>query len=250
MITHLLAVVIAAGLAVGNSDSPSPQEEQLEKAARAYRIQVYDTFHLDRAEYDRRRAEWTRLEAAWQTAGKPDRELPAIVSWLATATAQSQPESIGPLPDAPIVTADPQTQPKNANARQVVVPKNSDDARAVGGSEPKPEQPTKPSAAEKAPVANVDPATSAPIEQPSSNNAATPVGATTAVEQPAPDEKPAEKETAAPESSAPTPSPPTTGDGADQGRPATTGWLHSLGEELGQDLNSLGVTLAWKRESK
>jgi hypothetical protein len=250
MVTHLLAVVIAAGLPVGNSDS-RPQEEQLERAARAYRIQVYDTFHLDRAEYDQRRAEWTRLEAAWQTAGKPNRDLPALLNWLAAATAQSQPESIGSLPAPPVIAVDPQTHPKNADARQVVLPKSGDGTPAVSGTEPKPEQPTKLNAAETAPVAEAKPASSAPIDQPSSNKTATPVATTATVEQPALDEKPAEKEPAAPELSAPTPTLPATGDGADQGRPSVnSGWLHSLGEELGQNLNNLGLTLAWKRESK
>jgi hypothetical protein len=251
MVTHLLAVVIAAGLAVGNSDSRSPQEVQLEQAARAYRIQVYDTFHLDRAEYDQRRAEWTRLEAAWQTAGKPNRELPALLNWLAAATAQSQPESIGSLPAAPVIAVDPQTHPKNADARQVVLPKSTDGTPEVSGTEPKPEQPKTTVSAEKPSVAEVKPDSLAPVEQLNANKTATPVGATTTLEQPALDEKPAEREPAAPEPSAPAPTPPSTESGADQGRPpANSGWLHSLGEELGQDLNNLGLTLAWKRESK
>src|SRR5260221_7808164 len=75
--------------------------DALEQAARDYRIQVYDTFHSDRPEFDRRRAEWRQLEQSWEAAAKPDRDVPALLDWLAEATVQSQSDSIGDLPEAP-----------------------------------------------------------------------------------------------------------------------------------------------------
>src|SRR5262245_42280128 len=74
MLTHLLAAVMAAGVSAGSFETPTADEPALERAARQYRIQVYETFHLDRPEFDARRAEWDRLLEAWHTAGKPTRE--------------------------------------------------------------------------------------------------------------------------------------------------------------------------------
>jgi hypothetical protein len=150
-----------------------------------------------------------------------------------------------------MIAADPQTHPKNAGAWQVVLPRSSDGTPAVSGTEPKQEPPKATVSAEKTPAADAKPDSFTPVEQPSSNKAETPVATTTTLEQPAHDEKPAEKAPAAPQPPAPAPIPPANVDDADQGRPAAaTGWLHSLGKELGEDLNGLGVTLAWKRESK
>jgi hypothetical protein len=104
MMTHFLAVVLATGFS-GDSSAISSGEQSVEDAARAYRIQVYQTFHLDREEFDRRRAEWHRLEQAWIAAGKPDSNTPLLVDWLEEAKEQSAPDAIGPLPELPKITA-------------------------------------------------------------------------------------------------------------------------------------------------
>jgi len=108
MMTHLLAAVLATGLS-GTDSAASTGEASVEDAARAFRIQVYQTFRLDRDEFDRRRAEWHRLEQAWIAAGKPDSEAHLLVNWLEEATEQSKSDSTGPLPELPKIAVTPKT---------------------------------------------------------------------------------------------------------------------------------------------
>ena len=89
---HLLAFVLVGGMAVGDADGKVPagklpppataSDLQLEKAARDYRIQTYETFHKDRAEYDRRQAEAASVQKAWTDAGENDEEQPKLIDWL------------------------------------------------------------------------------------------------------------------------------------------------------------------------
>jgi hypothetical protein len=105
MLTHLLAGLIVSGVTVGNVKLAMPEDESLQDAARLYRIQVYNTFRLDRPEFDRRHEQWVRLSVAWEEADKPKRDLPALLHWLEVATANSRPESIAPLPELPRIVA-------------------------------------------------------------------------------------------------------------------------------------------------
>lgn len=222
MVTHLLAAVMAAGLAVG-AESASAGGASLEDAARDYRIRVYETFRLDRPEFDRRRAEWRQLEQSWEAAGKPDRDVPALLDWLAEAAAQSQTDSIGPLPEAPKIVA------------EVKLP-------AVG-------QVAKPVTTEKPATADAKPSRDAAANEPDTTPSATPVSSRNTLDNPALEEK--KPDETAPVSTPIVPDPEAKDDAAKRPTaPAGAAWFHDLGQELGEDLNSLGLTLAWKREAK
>jgi hypothetical protein len=227
MVTHLLAVVMATGLAVG-AESASAGRSSLEDAARDYRIQVYETFRLDRPEFDRRRAEWRQLEQSWEAAGKPDRDMPALLDWLAEATDQSQSDSIGDLPEAPKIVAEVKKLP------------------AVG-------QVAKPATAEKSDssAANAKPSPDASANEPGKTTPnATPVSSRNTLNNPAVEEKKSDETAPV---SAPIVPEPEAKDDVSKRPTASAGaaaWLHNLGHELGEDLNSFGLTLAWKREAK
>jgi hypothetical protein len=75
--------------------------EALEAAARQYRVAVYETYRLDRAEYDRRRAAADELQARWREAGGRKEELTAVLKWLERATYLSRPEVRQSLPALP-----------------------------------------------------------------------------------------------------------------------------------------------------
>jgi hypothetical protein len=227
MVTHLLASVMAAGLAVGAESTPAGRSS-LEDAARDYRIQVYETFRSDRPEFDRRRAEWRQLEQSWEAAGKPDRDMPALLDWLSDATAQSQNDSIGELPEAPKIVAEVKVPAVGKAAKTVTSEKTGSSASA--GAKPSPD-------------AAVD-------ELDKTTPSATPVSSRNTLDSPALEEK-------KPDETAPVATPivpdPEAKDDAAKRPTAPTGaatWLHNLGHELGQDLNSFGLTLAWKREAK
>jgi len=108
------------GMAVGDADGKVPTgklppqatsgDSQLEKAARDCRIQIYESFHKDRAEYDRRQAEAASVQKAWSDAGENDEERPKLIDWLESATAHSRTEAIGELPPVPKFTVVVQTK--------------------------------------------------------------------------------------------------------------------------------------------
>jgi hypothetical protein len=66
--------------------APVATEQDLENAARHYRIGVYQTFREQRGEFDRRNAELAQRVGAWQRAGKPAGELDALVAWVRETT--------------------------------------------------------------------------------------------------------------------------------------------------------------------
>jgi hypothetical protein len=118
MTTYFLAAVLASGMAVGVDSPPPAAGEALELAARNYRIQVYETFHSDRAEYDRRIALWNQLESQWRDAGEPSDEQFNLIFWLVGATTQSRPDAVGPLPEPPRFAARlPQQKPIPSTAQ-------------------------------------------------------------------------------------------------------------------------------------
>jgi len=73
----------------------------VEHLARIYRIRVYQTFRQQRPEHDRRRAAWYRVLAAWKAAGSPPHQRHELIAWLETATRNSTPGSLAPLPQIP-----------------------------------------------------------------------------------------------------------------------------------------------------
>ena len=73
----------------------------LERLALGYRIHVYHTFHADRAEFQRRRDAWRRLEQQWRDRGSPPRQEPLLREWLVAAIRASRAGATGPLPPEP-----------------------------------------------------------------------------------------------------------------------------------------------------
>jgi hypothetical protein len=117
---HLLALVLVGGIAANVADGKAPlgkvpppataEDLRLEKAARDCRIQIYESFHNDRAEYDRRQAEAASVEKAWSDAGASDEEQYKLIDWLESATTRSRTDAIGELPPMPKFTVVVQTK--------------------------------------------------------------------------------------------------------------------------------------------
>ncbi len=116
--TMLLLAPLSDKLGVALAAENRPAEtldsrsaEKLDAAARDFRIKVYLTFHQYRAEHDRRRAAWDRVEAAWKAAGSPADQFGTLVGWLSAATRASTRGSVGPLPEIPSFDRPPVKQP-------------------------------------------------------------------------------------------------------------------------------------------
>lgn len=76
----------------------------IQRAARQYRMQLYHSFRLDRAEYDRRRAAWDQVLAAWEVAGSRADQRRLLLAWLQAAIKSASPETAGPTPAIPQFT--------------------------------------------------------------------------------------------------------------------------------------------------
>ncbi len=211
MLMPLLAAVMAAGLSGSSTETPATDEPALERAARTYRVQVYDTFHADREEFDRRRAAWDQMKDAWEAAGRQARDVPELIRWLETATNRSLPDLIEPVPELPAIAT---------GLRKAVDSKPSVSTRETNGEELSQTAPAKP---------------------------ATPVSSKATFDRPRADEsKPAGRPIATPPPAAAEPT-----DSSDATKPAgAASWVHDLGQVFGEDMNDLAITLAWKRESK
>lgn len=83
------------------AESTPPARDDLERAARDYRIAVYNTFRQNRPEFERRNAAWRKLLADWKANGAKAEHLPQLRAWLDTATAASRAGHVMPLPPRP-----------------------------------------------------------------------------------------------------------------------------------------------------
>ena len=63
-------------------------------------MQVFETFHTDRQEYDRRLSIGNRMIQQWRSRGAPTDEGTALVDWFTRASAVSKPGAVGRLPDS------------------------------------------------------------------------------------------------------------------------------------------------------
>jgi hypothetical protein len=239
MLTHLLAAVMAAGITSDSFEASPSDELTLEHAARAYKIQVYNTFRLDRPEFNARRAEWDRLHEAWQTASKPTREIPKLIEWLDRAKTFSLPDSIEPLPEPPVIVADPRENLKNLSFWGHFF-QHRNAAAATGGN-------NNSSDVTKTDI-SVGPANEPPAldDEPNSVKPATPVSSKAARDRSWLDEKKSSEPKVRPA----TPEPTDSSDAQPTKPAGGATWLHSLGQDFGEDLNSLAITLAWKRETR
>src|SRR4051812_10671633 len=82
-------IAISAAPSAQSADK-QPHDSPLEAAARRFRIQIYDTYRLDRAEFDRRRAAWTTVESKFREAGSRPHDHAMLLDWLEQASYQSR----------------------------------------------------------------------------------------------------------------------------------------------------------------
>ena len=141
---------------------------------------------------------------------------------------QSQSDSIGELPEAPKIVAEVKV-PAIGKATKIAT-NEKPDSSASADAKPSPD----------AAVNELD--KTAP--------SATPVSSRNTLDAPALEEK--KPDETAPVATPIVPDPEAKDDAAKQPAAAAgaASWLHNLGHEIGEDLNSFGLTLAWKREAK
>src|SRR5688572_4398217 len=113
MVTCVLSAALAVGSAVApeassakvnvtfNTTPAANQDGALEAAVRRFRMQIYNTYGSDRAEFERRRAVWEEVQTRWRKVGSPEEGKKILLMWLHYAAYQSQANVRGPLPAAP-----------------------------------------------------------------------------------------------------------------------------------------------------
>lgn len=94
-------MILLAGLVWAAPDAPANQELSVERAARQFRINVYDTYRNDRPTYDRLRATGDELLSKWEDAGHPIRHHDEVVGWYQNAWTDESAVSMA-LPDLPL----------------------------------------------------------------------------------------------------------------------------------------------------
>ena len=77
------------------------EQRAVEQLAAEYRVQVYDTFHKDREEFDRRRDNWLELEYRWKQNANPEHYRGELIEWLTAARDNSTDGNINELPTWP-----------------------------------------------------------------------------------------------------------------------------------------------------
>lgn len=132
----MFSTLLAAALAVSSAppapanDLPTAEDRALAAAARDFRIQTYNTFRLDRPEFNRRRAAWNKLHDQWVESGRKAEDRQRLLTWLDRATHASRPDSVGPLPEfaspEAVAAQDPPTLQRKSVAAEV-------DAQATTG---------------------------------------------------------------------------------------------------------------------
>ena len=108
----------------------------IEHKARVYRIQVYQTFLRQRAELERRRAAWDEVLNSWKASGSPADECHKLIDWLWTATRNSTPSSLAPLPEPPSFGQDQLPDVDSAEPNDAESEEPSGDMIVEPGEEP------------------------------------------------------------------------------------------------------------------
>lgn len=133
-------MTLLAGFVSATVNTPASEELSVERAARQYRIHVYDTYRTDREAYDRFRKNGDELLETWRIAGQPGKHRDEVVGWYRDASTNSLATSLPPLPDLPVrlspepeatVDADlfssPETEPTSVFQTLTALPIESDD---------------------------------------------------------------------------------------------------------------------------
>ena len=87
--TLILSAVFAAPPSASGNREPT-LDVAVEKAAREFRIQVYESFRETRDEHDARRALGNELLTTWNKARQPARHREAVLRWFEEAKRSSQ----------------------------------------------------------------------------------------------------------------------------------------------------------------
>lgn len=113
----MLQILFFVALFSGTADSEIDRHESapidVERAARDYRIQIYETFRLDRPEYDLRREAGDRLLEDFRAAGSPADKRQDVLDWFVDAAVLSRPDETETLPELPSLPA-----PQKGNVAQ------------------------------------------------------------------------------------------------------------------------------------
>ena len=97
--THYL---ICAALFLGSAEATETNSrEDVNRAARTYRIHIYETYRLNRKEYDVRRAAADKLSKWWEDAGNPEEYQQVVQSWFEEALHSGSDQFVLQLPELP-----------------------------------------------------------------------------------------------------------------------------------------------------
>lgn len=86
-------------------DQDRPLPDTLQRLARDYRIEVYNTFRTNRNEFERRRRALDRVVKIWREAGARPEDEAAMAEWLNQARIHSRRGATKPLPALPMFSA-------------------------------------------------------------------------------------------------------------------------------------------------
>jgi len=143
MLSIFVAVLLQGDITLPGKD-PAVLPSELERAAREYRITVYETYRLDRQELERRQTEGRQAILDWRNAGSKTSEARLLMDWLKSATQLS--ESHGNLPERP--TFSPQVAKPAEPEKPKVVKPLTPPTESIVNAEPTPpaSKPEKPAA--------------------------------------------------------------------------------------------------------
>lgn len=109
MFELLVSLLIAAATPFSPAtafSAPQQGDEEIERAARDYRIQVYNAFHRDRSEYNSRSEAGSRVLSGYRQSGRRPEHAEILDSWFAEARDASSLGQIRPLPKLPDFAAE------------------------------------------------------------------------------------------------------------------------------------------------
>lgn len=119
MIELLLAPILLSAPLPANAPAfyvATADDMEVERTAREYRIQVYETFRANRSEYDRRRAAGDQILHAYREANGRSSHQEDTIRWFVAAAGTSHPGAIDRLPKTPDFAASFVADAKNMAA--------------------------------------------------------------------------------------------------------------------------------------
>ena len=104
MATQLSVLLAVSFLSWSGDEAPQPD---VERTARLFRIHTYNSFRLDRGEYDRRVKASSEVELRWNAflEQNEDHDPTAFLQWYADAQELSKSDPLPELPEGPPVAA-------------------------------------------------------------------------------------------------------------------------------------------------